>query len=134
MVVIRDNFPSDAMLPEEPAMGKQLRKSEKLDLILSELANLRSEVKKLVRGRAVVADQGMKAKPKSAAGRSKKPPKPTGAGKKPDRDVAPSKPGLVQAPQVPQPTNRPASHVLLAPQTQTDARGSTPAQSSRKPR
>ena len=82
-------------------MGKQLRKSEKLDLILSELANLRSEVKKLVRGRAVVADQGMKAKPKSAAGRSKKPPKPTGAGKKPDRDVAPSKPGLVQAPQVP---------------------------------
>ena len=92
MVVTRDNFPSDVKLREEPAMGKQLRKSEKLDLILSELANLRSEVKKLVRGRAVVADQGMKAKPKSAPGRSKKPPKRTGAGK-----TAPSKPGLVQA-------------------------------------
>src|SRR5262245_28296811 len=102
-------------------MGKQLRKSEKLDLILSELADLRSEVKKLVRERSVVADQGVKAKPKSAPGQSKKPPKRTGAGKKPDRDVAPSKPALVQAAQVPQPTNRPASHVLLAPQTQTDA-------------
>jgi hypothetical protein len=111
-------------------MGKRRRKSEKLDLILSELANLRGEVKKLVRDRAAVADRGMKAKPRSAPGRAKKLPKRTGAGKKPDMDVAPSKPVLVQAPQVPQPTNRTAS----PPQTQTGAHGSTPAQSSRKPR
>jgi len=115
-------------------MAKRLKKSEKLDLILSEVARLRGEVKKLVRDRAAVADQGMKAKPRSAPGRSKKLPKQTGVGKKPDRDVAPSKPVLVQAPQVPQPTSRTASHVLLPPQTQTGAPGSTPAQSPRKPR
>jgi hypothetical protein len=114
-------------------MGKRLGKSEKLDLILSELARLRGEVKKLVRNRAAVADQGMKAKPRSAPGRPKKLPKRTGVGKKPDRDVAPSKPVLVQAPQVSQPTSRTPSHVLVPPQTQTGARGSTPAQSSRKP-
>jgi len=115
-------------------MGKKLRKSEKLDLILSELAILRGEVKKLLRDRAAVANQGMKAKLKSAPGRPKKLPKRTGAGKKPDREVAPSKPVLVQAPQVPQPANRTASHVLLPPQAQTGAHGSTPAQSPRKPR
>jgi hypothetical protein len=115
-------------------MGKRIRKSEKLDLILSELARLRGEVKKLVRNRGAVADQGMKAKPRSALGRPKKLPERTGVGKKPDRDVAPSKPVLVQAPQVPQPTSRTASHVLLPPQSQTVAHGSTPAQSSRKPR
>ena len=115
-------------------MGKKLRKSEKLDLILSELANLRGEVKKLVRDRAAVADQGVKAKFKSAPGRPKKLPKRTGAGNKPDRDVAPSKPVLVQAPQVPQPANRTASHVLFPHQTETGAHASTPAQSPRKPR
>jgi hypothetical protein len=115
-------------------MGKRISKSEKLDLILSELERLRGEVKKLVRNRAAVADQGMKARPRSAPGRVKKLPKRTDVGKKPDRDVAPSKPVLVQAPQVPQPTGRTASHVLLPPQTQTGARGSTPAQSPRKPR
>jgi hypothetical protein len=103
-------------------MGKRRRKSEKLDLILSELANLRGEVKKLVRDRAAVADRGMKAKPRSAPGRPKKLPKRSGVGKKPDRDVAPSKPVLVQAPQVSQPTSRTASHVLVPPQTQTGAR------------
>ena len=115
-------------------MGKRLRKSEKLDLILSELANLRGEVNTLVRDRAAVADQGVKAKPRSSPDRAKKLPKRTGAGKKPDRDVAPSKPVLPQAPQVPQPTGRTATHVLLPPQTQTGAHGSTPGQSSRKPR
>jgi len=115
-------------------MGKKLRKSEKLDLILSELARLRGEVKKLVRNRAAVPDQGIKAKLRSASGRAKKLPKRTSVGKKPDKDVAPSKPVLVQAPQVPQPTSRTASHVLLPPQSQTVAHGSTPAQSSRKPR
>jgi len=132
--VTRDIFPSDAKLHEEPAMGKKLRKSEKLDLILSELANLSGEVKKLVRDRAAVRDQGVKAKPRSAAKRPKKLAQRTVAGKKPDRDVAPSKSGLVQAPQVPRPTNRTASHALIPPQPQTDAHGSTPAQSSRKPR
>jgi len=90
-------------------MGKRLGKNAKLDLILSELAKLRGEVKKLVRDRAAVADQGVKAKPRSAPERSKKPPKPTGAGTKPDRDVAASKPVLVETPRVPQPTSRTAS-------------------------
>jgi len=47
-------------------MGKKLSKSEKLDLILSELAKLRGEVKKLVTDRRVVADQCVKSKPRSA--------------------------------------------------------------------
>jgi len=51
-------------------MGKRIRKSEKLDLILSELARLRGEVKKLVRNRAAVPDQGIKAKLRSASGRA----------------------------------------------------------------
>src|SRR5262249_29738885 len=131
--VTRDIFPSDAKLHEEPVMGKKLRKSEKLDLILSELANLSGEVKKLVRDRAAVADQGVKAKPRSAAKRPKKPQR-TVAGKQPDRDVAPSKVRIGSVPQVPRPTNRTASHALIPPQPQTDAHGSTPAQSSRKPR
>ena len=79
-------------------MGKKLSKSEKLDLILSELAKLRGEVKKLVTDQGVVA-QGVKVKPRSAAERSKKLPKRTGAEKKPARDVTPSMPVLVQAPQ-----------------------------------
>jgi hypothetical protein len=90
-------------------MGKKLSKSEKLDLILSELAKLRGEVKKLVTDRGVVADRGVKTKPRSAPGRPEKPPKRMGAEKKPVRDMAPSKPVLVQAPQVPQPTGRTAS-------------------------
>src|SRR5262245_16449890 len=114
-------------------MRKRLRKNEKLDLILSELAKLRGEVTKLVRDRAAVADQGMKTKLRSAPRGPKKPSKRSGAGKKPDRDVAPSKPVSVRAPQIPQPTSRTVSQVLLPPQTQTGAHGSTPAQSSRKP-
>jgi hypothetical protein len=90
-------------------MGKKLRKSEKLDLILSELAKLRDEVKKLVRDRAAVADQSVKAKPRSAHERPKKLPKRPVAGKKPVKDVAPSKPALVQAAQAPQPTSRTAA-------------------------
>ena len=90
-------------------MGKKLSKSEKLDLILSELAKLRGEIRKLVTDRGVVANPGVKAKPRSAAGRPKKPPKRMGAEKKPVRDIAPSKPILVQAPQVPQPTGRTTS-------------------------
>src|SRR5215831_93537 len=105
-------------------MGKRLRKSEKLDLILSELAKLRGEVTKLVRYRAAVADPGMKAKPRSAPSEPKKPSKRSGAWKKPDRDVAPSKPVSVRAPQIPQPTSRTLSQDPLPPQNQTGARGS----------
>jgi len=90
-------------------MAKRLKKSEKLDLILSELAKLRAEVKKLVRDRAAVADHGVKAKPRSAPERPKKVPKQTGTGKKSVGDAAPSKPALVQAPQVSQPISRTAS-------------------------
>jgi hypothetical protein len=90
-------------------MGKRLRKSEKLDLILSELAKLRGEVKKLLRDRAAVAEQLVKVKPRSAAERTEKVPKRTGAGKKPIRDLTPTEPVLVQAPQGPQPVSRTSS-------------------------
>ena len=86
-------------------MGKRGTKSEKLDLILSELTKLRRDVKKLVRDRAIAADHGAKAKRRSAPGQPKKP-QPPGAGTKPDRDATPSKPVLVQAPRVPQPSSR----------------------------
>jgi hypothetical protein len=89
-------------------MGKRLRKSEKLDLILSELAKLRREVKKLASDRLAVAHQGVKAKLRSSAGWPKKLPKPIGAGTKTGKDVTPSKSVLVQPPQVPQPTGRTA--------------------------
>src|SRR5262245_65082060 len=105
MEAIRDTLKRQ----EEPAMGKRLRKSEKLDLILSELAKLRGEVTKLVRDRAAVADQGMQAKPRSAPRGPKKPSKRSGAWKKPDGDVAPSKPVSVRAPQIPHPTSRTVS-------------------------
>jgi hypothetical protein len=106
MGVTRDTL----KLQEEPAMAKKVRKSEKLDLILSELAKLRGEVKKLVRDRAAVAHQGVRAQPGSASGRPVKPPNPTAAATKPDKDRAASKP-LVQAPHTPpQPTGRTGSH------------------------
>jgi hypothetical protein len=90
-------------------MRKKLKKSEKLDLILSELAKLRGDVEKLVGDRAVVAEQGVKAKGKSAPPRPKKLPKRTVVEKKPDSDAAPSRPVLVQAPQVAKPTSRTSS-------------------------
>lgn len=89
---------------EEPAMGKKLGKSEKLDLILSELAKLRDEVRKLARDRAV------KSKPRLVQERAKKLPKLAGAGKKQDRDAAPEKRVLVEAPPASQPAGRTASH------------------------
>jgi hypothetical protein len=100
MEMIRDSLKRQ----KEPAMGKRLRKSEKLDLILSELAKLRDEVRKLARDRTV------KLKPRPAQGRSKKLPKPTGTGKKQDGDEAPAKRVLVEAQQAPQPAGRAAPH------------------------
>lgn len=82
---------------EEPAMGKRLKKSEKLDLILLELAKLRDEVREFARYRAV------KPKPRAAHGRSKRLSKLTGAGKNLDRGAAPAKRASVEAPQTPQP-------------------------------
>jgi hypothetical protein len=38
----------EAKLLEEPAMAKKRTKSEKLDLILSELSELKAELKKLL--------------------------------------------------------------------------------------
>jgi hypothetical protein len=91
-------------LEEEPAMVKKVKKSEKLDLILSELVKLRGEVKKLVRDRTAVAGQDVKALPGAAAARPKELPTRTAAGKKPDKGPdkgkAPAKPVLVQT-QVP---------------------------------
>jgi len=100
MEAIRDTLKRQ----EEPAMGKRLRKSEKLDLILLELAKLRDEVRKLARDRAE------KPKPRSVQGRSKKLPKPTGAPKKQDREAAPAKRVLAEAQQASQPAGRTASH------------------------
>ena len=88
-------------LKEEPSMGKKVKKSEKLDLILSELVKLRGEVKKLVRDRAAIADPDVKAQPGAAAARPKELPTRTAAGKKPDKGKASAKPASVQAPQVP---------------------------------
>jgi hypothetical protein len=77
-------------------MGKKHTKSEKLDLILSELSKLKGEIKKLLEDRATVADLGVKAHSKSTpARRSKNVAKQTVAPKKPAKAVAPSKPVLV---------------------------------------
>jgi hypothetical protein len=100
MEVIRDRLKRQ----EEPAMGKKLKKSEKLDLILSELAKLRNEVRKLAR------DRTAKLKPRPAQGRSKKLPKPTGTGKKQDSDAAPAKRVLVEVQPSSQPAGRTAPH------------------------
>jgi hypothetical protein len=53
-------------------MKKRLRKSEKLNLILSELSKLKTEIKKLLKHRAVVAGQGVKAKSRSTGARRPK--------------------------------------------------------------
>jgi hypothetical protein len=89
-------------------MKKKLKKSEKLDLILSELAELRGEVKKLVRNRTALG-QGVKAKAKSSPSRPKKLPRRARPEKKPEADAASSRPILVQAPQSPKPTSRTSS-------------------------
>jgi hypothetical protein len=77
-------------------MGKKHTKNEKLDLILSELSELRGEIQKFLKDRAAVADPGVKAQSKpTPARRSKKVTKRTVARKQPAKAVAPSKPVLV---------------------------------------
>jgi len=87
------------LVEEEPAMAKRLKKKEKLDLILSELAKLRGEVKKLVRERAATADRRVKGKA----------PQRTATEKKPVSDAAKPKPVLLPGSQTPQPVSRTAS-------------------------
>ena len=112
-------------------MGKRLKKTEKLDLILLELAKLRGEIKKLARERAADTNQGVKVKAKSPSRQPRKLPKRTGASKSPDRDETPSRQVLVQTPL--QPTGRTASQeAVLTPSTV--ALASAPGPSSRKPR
>jgi hypothetical protein len=53
-------------------MGRKHTKSEKLDLVLSELSELRGEVKKLLKDRAAIADPGVKAPSKSTPARRSK--------------------------------------------------------------
>lgn len=84
-------------------MGKTMGKSEKLDLILSELSELKSEIKKLLKQQATGTEQSVKAPSRPApARRPKKAPKRAGAAAKVASDTAPSKPVLVQAPKTPQ--------------------------------
>jgi hypothetical protein len=77
-------------------MGKKHTKAEKLDLILSELSDLKGEIKKLRKDRGAVSDPGVKAHSKSPpAERGKKATKRPATAKKPTKNVAPSKPVLV---------------------------------------
>jgi hypothetical protein len=80
-------------------MGKKHTKSEKLDQILSELSELKGELKKLFKDRAAVAHHGVKAQSKlTPARRRKKAVQRSASEKKPAKDVAPSKPVLVPTP------------------------------------
>jgi hypothetical protein len=102
-------FPS---LQEEPAMGKRLGKSEKLDLILSKLSELKADVRKLLKNQAAVADRSDKTGSRAArTSRPNKAMKRTVAVRKPARGVASPKPVLVEVPQTeqtPQPSSRTA--------------------------
>jgi hypothetical protein len=78
-------------------MGKKHTKSEKLDLILSELSELKTAIKRLLKDRAA-ADQRVETRSKSTPAQRSKAKKPTAARKKPAEAVAPSKPVLVSTP------------------------------------
>lgn len=76
-------------------MGKRHTKTEKLDLILSELSELKGVIKKLLKDYAAATDQGVKTRPKSTPAQRSKVKKRTVARKKPAEAVVPSKPVLV---------------------------------------
>ena len=76
-------------------MGKKHTKSEKLDLILSELSELKGVIKKLLKDQATDTDQDVKARSKSTPAQRSKAKKRTVARKKPAGAVVPSKPVLV---------------------------------------
>jgi hypothetical protein len=85
-------------------MAKKLRKSEKLDLILSEIAEIRAEIGKLLKHQSERARQGAGLAAKPA--KKKEPPKRTRP--KAVAKPAPAKPVLVEAPATDRPTE-PAS-------------------------
>ena len=78
-------------------MGKKLRNSEKLDLILAELTELKSDIKKLLKHDAAGHATKAKSRPKSPR-RPKTTPKQTSDATKPTNEAVPAKPVLVQGP------------------------------------
>jgi hypothetical protein len=76
-------------------MGKKHTKSEKLDLILSELSDLKSAIKRLLKDHAADTDQDVTARSKSTPAQRSKVKKRTVARKKTAKAVGPSKPVLV---------------------------------------
>jgi hypothetical protein len=77
-------------------MGKKHTKTEKLDLILSELSELKGEIKKLRKDRGADTELGIKTQSKSPpAQRGKRATKRPANSKKLNKNVAPSKPVLV---------------------------------------
>lgn len=90
-------------------MTKKLKKGEKLDLILSELSDIKDEIKKLKH--RTVAKQGAKPRRQLAPSpRPKKVAKRTGAPTKPAVGLSTPKPVLVQAAPPTQPTSRTGSY------------------------
>jgi hypothetical protein len=91
-------------------MTKKLKKGEKLDLILSELSDIKDEIKKLLKHRTV-AKQGTKPRRRSAPPpRPKKLAKRTVAPTKLPGEISAPKPVLAQAAPSTQPTGRTGSH------------------------
>jgi len=87
-------------------MAKKLGKSEKLDLILSELSALRTDIKSLVKEGSRGAKPGATARVRSAP--AKKAAKPTQPPRKPAK--APAKPVLVETDDD-EPQTRPTSRI-----------------------
>ena len=79
-------------------MGKKHTKSEKLDLILSELSELKDVIKNLLKHHAADTDQGMQARSKSTPAPRSTVKKRTVARKKRAQAGVPTKPVLVSSP------------------------------------
>jgi hypothetical protein len=78
-------------------MAKKHTKSEKLDLILSELSELKGAINRLLKEHAAAADLRAKARSKTTPAPRGKMKKRTVPRKKPAQAAAPSKPVLVPA-------------------------------------
>ena len=91
-------------------MTKKLKKGEKLDLILSELSDIKDEIKKMLKHRTVAKQGARPRRPLAPSPRPKKLAKRTGAPTKPTGDLSAPKPALVQAAPPTQPTSRTGSH------------------------
>jgi septal ring factor EnvC (AmiA/AmiB activator) len=95
-------------------MAKRMRKSEKLDLILSELSALRSDVAKLAKQHSALSAELASVKPRRAPQRpaakpAKKPRAPTKATKANKASQTRKVPVLVEAESTPHPTSRVSS-------------------------